>query len=127
MALYIAVTREHCVVCTLIKTFVFTCPLHSEAPCWSTFMTIVKTQGRLQKRMYWPGMRGDVKRDLATPLDLWMQPELEPPPEDVEVYKSELSAALRDAYDHVRQLLAASHETQKGHYDKRWRQVSFEV
>ncbi|KAL7385310.1 hypothetical protein ABVT39_018995 [Epinephelus coioides] len=56
-----------------------------------------------------------------------MQPELEPPPEDVEVYKPELSAALRDAYDHVHQLLAASHETQKGHYDKRRRQVSFEV
>ena len=66
-------------------------------------------------------------RDLATPLDLWMQPELGPPPEDAEAYKSELSATLRDAYDHVRQSLAASHETQKCHYDKKRRQVVFKV
>ncbi len=46
-------------------------------------------------------------------LDLWMPPDLEPAPESLEVYKSELSAALQDAYDYVRQSLAASQESQK--------------
>lgn len=51
---------------------------------------------------------------LNTPLDLQMHSEPKPAPETVDVYKSDLSAALQDAWDHV-----LSHETQKCHYDKR--------
>ncbi|XP_039987184.1 vacuolar protein sorting-associated protein 53 homolog [Xiphias gladius] len=66
-------------------------------------------------------------RDLNMSLDLWMKPELEPAPETVDVYKSELFAALRDAYDHVHHSLAASHETQKCLYDKKWIQITFKI
>lgn len=64
-------------------------------------------------------------RDLNTPLDLTMQPDVEPAPESLEAYKSELSSALRDAYDHVRQCLSSSQDSQKNQYDKRRRHVSF--
>ncbi|KAF5881280.1 Transposon Ty3-I Gag-Pol poly, partial [Clarias magur] len=39
----------------------------------------------------------------------------------------ELTSALREAYDHVKDSLATSQTTQKKHYDKKRREVSFKV
>lgn len=64
-------------------------------------------------------------RDLHTPLDLWILPQAERTPENVQGYRSELTSSLRDAYDQVRNSLASSHAVQKKHYDKRRREVTF--
>lgn len=66
-------------------------------------------------------------RDLNTPLDLWLQADEECAPESMDSYKSELTSMLQDAYDHVRQTMAASHDTQKKYYDKRRRHTVFKV
>uniref|UniRef100_A0A672YWE3 Integrase catalytic domain-containing protein n=1 Tax=Sphaeramia orbicularis TaxID=375764 RepID=A0A672YWE3_9TELE len=52
-------------------------------------------------------------RDLNTPLDLWIQPDL--------------TSTLKAAYDHVREAMASSHDTQKKHYDKKRRHATFKV
>uniref|UniRef100_A0A8C9TDM7 Gypsy retrotransposon integrase-like protein 1 n=1 Tax=Scleropages formosus TaxID=113540 RepID=A0A8C9TDM7_SCLFO len=66
-------------------------------------------------------------RDLNTPLDLWLSPSPQYMADSVADYKVELTSALREAYDHVRESLAESQSTQKKHYDKNRRAVSFQV
>uniref|UniRef100_A0A3Q1EX79 Integrase catalytic domain-containing protein n=1 Tax=Acanthochromis polyacanthus TaxID=80966 RepID=A0A3Q1EX79_9TELE len=66
-------------------------------------------------------------RDLNTPLDLWMQPDTLCAPESMESYKSELTSSLQDAYDHVREAMASSHDTQKKHYNKKRCHATFNV
>lgn len=66
-------------------------------------------------------------RDLTTPRDLWMSPDPQYMADFVVDYKAELTSALKEAYDHVRESLAESQSTQKKHYDKNRRAVPFGV
>ncbi|KAL6455152.1 hypothetical protein MHYP_G00364050 [Metynnis hypsauchen] len=66
-------------------------------------------------------------RELDTPLDLLTQPSPEGMDEPDIPYPENLRASIREAHDHAHAALEASHVRRKHYYDKRRREVSYQV
>lgn len=66
-------------------------------------------------------------RELDTPLDLITQPNSAGVDEPEVPYHENLRASLKDAHDHARAALSASHTKKKRYYDKKRRTISYAV
>uniref|UniRef100_A0A8C1I8T0 Integrase catalytic domain-containing protein n=1 Tax=Cyprinus carpio TaxID=7962 RepID=A0A8C1I8T0_CYPCA len=66
-------------------------------------------------------------RELDTPLDLITQPNSAGVDEPEVPYHENLRASLKNAHDHARAALSASHTKKKRYYDKKRRTISYAV
>lgn len=67
------------------------------------------------------------RRQVETPLDLITQPTWDGVDETGVSYPESLEASLKEAHDHAKAVLAATHECQKHYYDLRHHHVTYRI